>query len=212
MPSVSIVIPAKDAAATIEATLRSLIDQDGVDEILLVNDGSHDNTVDIANRLHDERIQILHGPANGIAAALNTGFAAAKGECVARCDADDLFAPGRIVRQAEWLDAHPGFIAIAGGFATITRNGNKVADLAARGAGFDATNRVLHGETFIHFGAWLTRAKALKQVGGARTWFETGEDLDLQFRLAACGAVWYDPEIAYIYRLHDRSITHRQGR
>jgi hypothetical protein len=58
--------------------------------------------------------------------------------------------------------------------------------------------------------AYLFRTDLLRKIGGCREWFVTSEDADLQYRLAEVTRVWFDPRVAYLYRLHDASITHAQ--
>src|SRR5262249_47252474 len=76
--------------------------------------------------------------------------------------------------------------------------------------GRDVTRQLLDGNAITHFCSWLVRTKAIKQARGARTWFEVGEDIDLQLRLAQFGRVWHDPRISYFYRIHNNSVTHQQ--
>lgn len=211
MKDISIVIPARNAAATLGETLRSVLDAPEVGEVIVVNDGSTDDTAGIAGRVGDPRIRVIPGPQSGVAAALNTGLAAVTLPLVARCDADDLYPPGRLAWQRKWLAAHPGFVAVSGGFATMFPDGTRAGDLACSGTAREVTDQLLRGEPVTHLCAWLMRAEALARVGGARVWFASAEDVDLQFRLAEVGRVWHVPRMAYLYRLHDASITHRSN-
>jgi hypothetical protein len=58
-------------------------------------------------------------------------------------------------------------------------------------------------------GTFAMRRDTVQQVGGLRRWFRMANDVDFQFRLAEVGHVWYEPRVAYCYRLHDDSITHQ---
>ena len=58
--------------------------------------------------------------------------------------------------------------------------------------------------------AYLFRTEILRRLGGCREWFVSSEDADLQYRLAEATRVWYEPKLAYLYRLHGDSITHTQ--
>lgn len=205
---VSVIIPARNAAATLDETLRSVLNQDRLAEIVVVDDGSSDGTGDIAASVGDPRIRVIPGPCTGIADALNAGFQAATMAYVARCDADDLYLPDRLLRQADWLDRHPGHIAVSGGFASLDQKGRKLADLACTGVDRDVTDLLRHGQAVTHLCTWLIRRAAVVATGGARPWFETAEDVDLQVRLAFQGPVWHVPQPVYGYRLHEGSITH----
>src|SRR4051812_72489 len=92
----SVIIPVHNGAAYIAAAMRSALDQlDSTDELIVVNDGSTDNTlVQIAN-VADARVRLVQSPRRGVSAARNFGFQAARGEFIAFLDHDDLWPPGR---------------------------------------------------------------------------------------------------------------------
>ncbi len=109
---VSVVLPARNAAATLPAALDSLLAQTLADfEVVAVNDGSDDSgaTRDILDGFagRDSRVRPLHLPHGGIVEALTAGLAAARGRYVARMDADDACHPRRLELQARFLDARP---------------------------------------------------------------------------------------------------------
>jgi glycosyltransferase involved in cell wall biosynthesis len=109
-PLVSIVLPARNAAPTIARAVASVCGQTLADwELVVVNDGSTDDTAAVvsATAAGDPRVRVLDQPALGLVAALNAGLAAAGGEFVARLDADDEAAPGRLAAQVDFLRARP---------------------------------------------------------------------------------------------------------
>lgn len=109
MPLVSVVLPARNAAATIARAVASIQSQTLRDwELVALDDGSKDATRFILIEMAqlDPRIRVLRTKA-GIAGALNAGIAAATGEFVARMDADDECAPDRLEKQAAFLAARP---------------------------------------------------------------------------------------------------------
>ena len=215
MPRVSVVIPMRNAEPFVAAAVRSVLDQAGVDlEVVVVDDGSTDRSADVVAGLGDARVKVIDGPQRGISAAFNAGLAAAAGEFLARCDADDLYPPGRLARQVAWLDGRPAFGAVCGGYATINHAGRDV-DQPFAGESFEATpadvtDELLAGRGRSHVCAYLFRTAALRAIGGCREWFETSEDADLQYRLAGVARVGHDAAVAYLYRLHGASITHTQ--
>lgn len=103
MPAISILMPARDAAATLEEALGSLAAQtEGDWELIVVDDGSRDATPSIlaAWAGRDGRLRVIrHAEGRGIVAALGTALEAARGEIVARMDADDIALPERLARQ-----------------------------------------------------------------------------------------------------------------
>ena len=208
MAEVSVVTPALNVEGTIADTVRSILASEQVAELVIVDDGSTDRTVPRIRAVADDRVRILSGPRTGISAALNTGLRAATHPYVVRCDGDDLIAEDSIAWRADFLDAHPDYVAISGGFATISPRGRHLADLSCSMEPGDVTGLLLDGTVLTHLGSWMIRRRALARIGGARSYFETGEDVDLQFRLAREGRVWHEPRVAFRYRLHKCSATH----
>lgn len=110
MLPISVVMPAWNAAETLEAAVASVLAQSEPNfELIVVDDGSTDATPALLARLAagDRRLVVLTRPHEGIVAALNAGLAQVRGRYVARMDADDVAMPERLARQRAHLDAHP---------------------------------------------------------------------------------------------------------
>jgi len=210
--SISIIMPARNAEKTVRESMISVLRDPLVTQLVVVDDISTDNTRDIVQGIEDERISLVFGSGKGIAAAFNRGLEASTGDFIARCDADDLYAEGRLGWQLSWLRDNSDYVAVSAGYQTFTDGNKKLSEFATEGVGHEITDPLLRGEGIInHMCAWLIRTGALRRIGGARTWFETSEDADLVFRLASCGKIWHEPRVAYLYRIHDASITHSQS-
>jgi glycosyltransferase involved in cell wall biosynthesis len=109
---VSILIPCHNAAAWVAATLESALAQTCPrTEIILVDDGSHDDSVTIARKFEERGVRVLTQPNRGASAARNHALRAARGDFIQFLDADDLLAPDKIARQLDALAAHPGCVA-----------------------------------------------------------------------------------------------------
>ncbi len=109
-PAVSILLPFRDAADTLDAAITSMATQTFPDqELLLIDNASTDDGPAIAQRwaLRDPRIRLLREDLVGIAYALNTGLRHARAPLVARMDADDSSHPDRLARQVAFLHTHP---------------------------------------------------------------------------------------------------------
>ncbi len=116
---VSVVVPARNAAATLRATLESLLLQKGASlEVIVVDDGSTDATAAVAEGLGDDRVRVIRGDARGAAAARNRGAHEANGRFLAFVDADDVVEP-------TWLEE---LFAPARGGAKVVTCGLRVID------------------------------------------------------------------------------------
>lgn len=103
-PRVSVVIPAHNAAGTLLATVESVLRQTHSDlEVLVVDDGSSDQTYSLAKSLDDPRVQTIKQDNRGAPAARNTGVRAASGDYIAFLDADDLWVPNKLDRQLGFM-------------------------------------------------------------------------------------------------------------
>ncbi len=106
-PSVSVVVPAYNAERHVAETLSAVLSQShSPDEVIVVDDGSTDGTADELARFRGE-VRVLSQANRGAAGAHNTGFTAARGTYVARCDADDVWGPDKLERQLDVVRRHP---------------------------------------------------------------------------------------------------------
>lgn len=212
MPLVSVVITVRNAEDFISATLASILQERNVPlEVVLVDNGCTDATIDKVRTFNDQRVRAIKGPGKGIAHALNVAYAAARGEIIMRCDGDDLYPPQRVARQVEWLVGHPEFGAVCGSFSTIDVKGYPIANLECGKDAEEITEELRNGITRTHIGTFAVRAEALRAAGGSREYFDCFEDIDFQLRLGEACRVWYVPDVQYEYRLHQTSVTHTQS-
>jgi glycosyltransferase involved in cell wall biosynthesis len=124
MPRVSVLLPFRNAAGTLDAAIASMAAQTFTDwELLLIDNASQDDSPSIAQHWadRDARIKPVQEPRIGIAHALNTGLARASGKYIARMDADDVSHPERLAKQVAYLEAHPevGVLGTRTAFATM---------------------------------------------------------------------------------------------
>lgn len=113
--NISVLMPAYNCAKYISASIRSVLNQTYKDfELIIINDGSTDNTGEIIKSFADERIKYFKTENKGTAAALNFGIGKCKYEWIARIDADDLNVPERLERQVKFIEENPGYDVISG--------------------------------------------------------------------------------------------------
>lgn len=112
---VSVIIPAYNMERYIDASLQSMLDQTFTNfEILVIDDASTDQTLNIIRRFSDSRIRIIKNETNlGLAASVNRAIRQAKGAYIARMDADDVAYPQRLQQQVNFLDQNP-IVSIVG--------------------------------------------------------------------------------------------------
>lgn len=208
---VSVVMPMRNCEAYVDAALRSILAQHGVDlEVVVVDDGSTDRSADVVRSVGDPRVRMIPGPRAGIAAALNAGLAVARGEFFARCDADDLYAPDHMAPQLALLRERPEFGAVAGAFTYVNEAGEQIAAKRWNPSAEEITDELRSGVGRTHLGTFVVRMEHLRRLGGFRPYFVGTEDADFQLRLGEVCRVWWEPRPAYVYRLHGASITHTQ--
>ncbi len=221
-PTISVLLPACNAAATIGRAVASVQRQTREDwELVAVDDGSTDATGSILDELArgDRRIRVRHRPHEGLVAALNDGLAVARGCLVARMDADDACEPERLRKQAGHLDTHPetglvGCLVAHGGDAVAQAGyGRHVAWLNSLVTpGQIALNRFIESP-FAHPSV-MFRRDLVERHGGYREG-DFPEDYELWLRWAAAGVrmakvpevllTWADPP----ERLSRRDLRYR---
>jgi hypothetical protein len=191
VPRVSVLLPVRDAAATLPACLDSLAAQTlGDHEIVAVDDGSKDASAEVllARARADRRLRVLRGPRRGLVGALGTALAEARAPLVARMDADDVARRPRLALQVERLEqdtavdvlgsrvawaSAPGAVAGEGMRAYVEWQNTLVEH--------DAIARDRFVESPLVHPSVAMRAATLRRLGGWRD-FDGPEDYDLWLR------------------------------
>lgn len=201
-PLVSVVLPVYNGAADVGRAVDSVLAQTFGDfELILINDGSRDDSAAVLERLQDPRIRLYHQENAGLAATLNRGIALARGALIARQDQDDLCHPERFARQVAYLQAHPG-CGLLGTRAEIWTGDaptGRVHDHPCDDAALKF--ELLFNNPFVHSSVMMRKA-SVEAVGGYTTdrQRQPPEDYELWSRLARHGAVANLPERLLIYR------------
>jgi glycosyltransferase involved in cell wall biosynthesis len=139
-PSISVLLPVHNAGRFLRAAVASILAQTHRDfELIAVDDGSTDASGRILDAFAatDSRVRLISRPNTGIVGALNDGLAVARGEFIARMDADDIAEPGRLEQQLAHLLIHPEIIAL-GTFARVIDPAGHVVGLHEPPCGHDA--------------------------------------------------------------------------
>lgn len=217
MPFISVVIPAKNAEATLADTLGSLAMQSFRDfEVVLVNDGSTDKTADIAASFADRlAIKVVtHEESKGVAESINDGLNASDSDYVARLDADDMAAPQRLERQIAFLRCHPD-IDVCGSHMQIfsIENGERVDHhvLAHPTESAEIRTALLQRCAIAHPSV-LVRRSFFDRFGQYDPRFDFAEDYELWCRASLLGAQFANiPQVLTHYRRHANQVSSQKA-
>ncbi len=213
-PKVSVVTATYNMARYLPFAIESALSQDYDDfEIVLVDDGSTDETTEVI-RQYGDRIRYFYQPNAGVARACNRAMELARGQYLQLLDADDTLLPGAIGRNVEAMDRHPSAALAYGEALVIDERGKVVGKRTAPGwiarAGLvpseAAFRQLLHGCHITNSGVML-RSSVLETIPPFQPEAVPGEDWDLWMRIAAEHDLVYTPEPLACYRVHGQSIT-----
>lgn len=200
-PLFSVVIPLYNKADTIERTIRSVQGQSFKDyELIVVNDGSTDGSLDVVQRLAKEiQMRIIDKPNGGVSSARNAGANVAEGRFVALLDGDDVWVPGHLKRMAKLIWAHPGIRFFGGGYQrdllkcvyfTIPWPGSHVRDVYSA---FKYGQVVNSSTVVVDRKLWI-------EVGGFDSRYAFYEDFEFFFRLARYTKICIIGKVSAIYK------------
>jgi len=216
-PVVSVLIPVYNGGEFFRAAVQSVLAQTFRDfECLILDDGSTDESGKIADELarRDQRVRVIHRENRGLVATLNELVDAARGEFVARMDADDLCLPERFARQVDFLAQHPRVVCVGCAYWMIDEADRTIAQIRVPVDDATIQQNALRGHAPISHPSAMVRTAALRAVGGYRAAFYPAEDLDLWLRLGELGALANLGEPLLRYRVRSDSISGQaaQGR
>lgn len=209
-PTVSVIVPCRDGAATLPATLRSLRRQTFKGwEAVVVDDGSVDQTAAVARRWagRDRRIRLVQETGRGVGAARNAGLAAARGEWVLFLDCDDWLARGALAHLLSLARRRPNAGVVKGRAIKVDPDGRRRAlpafDLSEPFAALCCEGRIA-----IHTA--IVRRDLVERIGGFDPALKTSEDWDVWQRLARMGVEFaQSPRRLAFYRNSPESLSKR---
>ena len=212
MPAVSVLMPVCNGAAYLRQAVESILHQTFSDfEFLIIDDGSSDESLRLlqAYAWRDARIRLRSRENRGLTATLNELIAQARGEFLARMDADDIALPDRLARQVDFLRRHSEVLCVGGAFDFIDGAGRYLTTLYPVRTDQEIQDHLLRGHCAIAHPASMARAQSVRDVGGYQC--DLVEDLDLWLRLGERGQLANLSDVVLRYRLHSDSVSEHAG-
>ena len=208
---VSVIVPVYNGARFLSDCISSALHQANADsEVIAVNDGSSDNSLDIL-KTFEPRLQIINQENSGPAAARHRGVIASSGEFIAFLDQDDVWDKNKLERQLNVFRQYPEALAVYCDHRSIDENGNVVGNSGAlhypRGSG-QILRYMIRGSMVLTASLVMTRREAYDLAGGLDVnhsyW---ADDFDLWMRIAAQGPFLYQLETLVSYRRHSHNTS-----
>jgi len=206
-PGVSVIIPSFNAARFVGAAVESVLNQkyEGVAELIVVDDGSTDDTIDVLRRYGD-RLRLSAKKNGGVSSARNVGLHSARNEFVALLDADDLMKPGRLASQVAALLAQPEAVMCCSSIEHIGEDGellvNQPKQIQTRYLADQLMVRRLFERNFVATSSVMLLRAQVQAIGGFNERLTHSEDCELWLRLTQCGSLVLLPERLTQYRIH----------
>ncbi len=212
---ISVILSVYNSEKYLAEAIDSILNQTFSDfELILIDDCSTDGSGKLmeAYREADPRVVLLKNPENiGLTRSLNRGLDIAKGEYIARMDADDISLPERFAKQAAFLDAHPdySFVSCIGRY--IDENGN-YQELRL----FPETNREIYAmmpkvDAVMHPGV-MFRKDDIRKIGNYSEEFRVVQDYDLWFKGMAAGYQFYNLQEPLVLYRRNATYLKRKSR
>ncbi len=208
MPLISVIIPVYNGEKTIRETIESVLNQTLSDfELIVINDGSQDSTLEIISSIQDPRLRVISYPNAGLSASRNRGISQATGDYISFIDADDLWTPDKLEAQLRALEASPQ-AAVAYSWTDCI---DESSQFLRQGSHITASGNIwanLLLSNFLDNGSNpLIRRQALTEVGGFDESLRAAEDWDMYLRLGAHYHFVAVPSPHILYRVSADSMS-----
>ncbi len=215
-PAISVLLPVYNGETFIREAVESILKQSFKDfELLIINDGSTDKSGIILRDLAaaDKRILLIERANAGLVSTLNEGINRARGEFIARMDADDVAYPERLERQYKHIIKKPN-LGVLGTFINIINGTGEIIRVSNYPVKPKETAQFLEQGCPVAHPTVMMRRKAVLKTGGYRKAFSHCEDYDLWLRMSELGyEIANIPEPLLNYRMHGANVSsmHREA-
>ena len=205
---VSVIIPTYNREGPLQYAMQSVINQTyQFWELIIVDDGSTDNTRDAVEKFRNENIKYLFQKRKGVSAARNRGIMAANGNYLSFLDSDDSFLPHKLETQIESMESSPKYMMSYSNVLFVDNNKEVVIrDEQMHLSGNIYPQMLFMRDCFISTPAVIVKRKALDEVGGFDVNMKMCEDLDLWRRIARYFPVLHLPEPLVMVRYKTKDM------
>ena len=208
-PLISVVINAYNAAPYFAECLDSVLGQTLEDfEVIVVDDASTDATGEIAEQYarRDPRVRVFHNERNlGIPTTINRALSHARGEFIAKMDADDVTVPERFAAQVAHLRAHPEVVMVGSWWVRIGPDGRELGAQRPRPSNRRLAQQMRKRCVLVHTSV-MVRGDLMRRLG-YREFFRYAQDYDLFLRLCDHGEIAMLPQVLAKQRLNYEGVT-----
>lgn len=213
-PVITVIMSCYNAARWLDGAIESVLNQSFMNfEFIIIDDGSNDATLEIIQRYaeRDTRIVIVAKTNTGLADSLNVGIQKARGEWIARLDADDMCEPARLEMQLAKARENPSLVYIGSGHLEIDENG--VAKKTYRYPDRHAllVRNLSTARKFPAHSSAFYRTDVVRSIDGYRARIRRSEDSDLWLRFSEIGQLTAIDEPLVRIRKHSDQISHDES-
>ncbi|GAB1545569.1 hypothetical protein NUACC21_82450 [Scytonema sp. NUACC21] len=213
MPKVTVLMAVYNGERYLQEAIESILNQTFLDfEFLIVNDGSIDSTREIILSYNDPRIRLVNNDNNlGLTRSLNKGLQLAKGELIARQDADDISEPERLAKQVAFLERHREVVLVGTWYKEIDAYGKLIGDRQLPCDYIQIRWGLLFYCPFVHSAVMLRKSTVLEHIGFYDESLVYAQDYELWCRIARHLVVANLDEYLLKLRINPWSMTQTYG-
>lgn len=210
-PDVSIIMSVYNGSRFLPESVNSILRQNFRNwELIIIDDGSTDETLTSLEQFHDERIMIISQDHRGLTCALNTALKYARGRYIARMDADDISTDYRIEKQFRFLEKNTDYGLIGSSFVVIDDNDKETGTFYTFNNDAYIRTMLTVDNQFCH-GSVMFRKEVLERVGLFDIAYKYSQDYEMWWRIACKFKIANIPDVLYKWRKSESGISTKKS-
>lgn len=200
--TISVIIPVFNGAKFIVEAIDSVLSQTfPADEIIIIDDGSTDESAQIINSHYGDKVKYIYQENKGVSQARNHGIKLAQGKYIAFLDQDDMYLPNKLQQEINLFNENPEALIISSKWRYIFTND----DLKNS---FIYKDQIDKEQCGVYLGSYLFKKKIFELIGGFDSELDGNEDVDLFMRIKDRKIVTImSDKLSLLYRYHDTNTT-----